>query len=240
MSTQVISSLKKNMIGVVIDGYTTQVLDSGDLVGKADTAYVNKVQTNLSKSIEQEKGERNSLINTVKGSVELLKGSLATKADKDAVQKILTELALTRIRADLETILAQHIANIHEVCVKERGLIGKEIAAFKEAATSAGEETGRKLQPVYDQFQALGNQIKAVAGTLAAIQPLQERIRGLEAGIHSLELQTTQVGGMVEMNRTLLEKIVSEQLKGFMPQIIRDVEKERKKKRNFFSRLFSG
>jgi hypothetical protein len=239
MATEVVSGLQTNWIGVVTGAFKTSVLDAGDIVGKADKSYIDQVQRILTDSIKKEGNERVTDAKTLKDRIESLNTSLAAKADKTMVQQLLAETALTRVRADLESVLSSHINKIHEACVVEHKAIEKDIGAFRNAAADAGEELRKKLQPVQDHLQALGDRVGAIAADLSTIQPLQQKIQDLRKAVADIEQHSSLVANLVAMNRESLEKLIADQLNVLMPSIIEHAEKHRKKKQTFFARLFS-
>ena len=227
MGTNVIYSLDKTL-GVVTGGNTISVPDHSDLYAKADKTYVEETIGNESK-------ERIQHDSNIRDTIKSLDGKVADKADKEAIQKILSELTLGKVKADLESLFSHHLNNIHEACVKEHISIEKDIASFKNIAANANKEVGTQLNPINSQFQHLNKKMDNILSALSSIHPIEARLKELED-------KAKEIAKVIELNKYSIEKIVSEQIKSFIPQIVSDVEqmlKSTEKPKGFFARLFS-
>jgi chromosome segregation ATPase len=210
MSTSVIYSLKKNGLGIVIDGYSTTVADSNDLAKKADTTYIRQVEVNLNNNINKERDERVRIAKLTDESIRSITNTVTGKADKQAVQNILSELALVKIKGDLDVLFSNHLKAIHETCVKEQRIIEKNTLAFQQAANSANRDVAEKLQPLKEYFKTFNEKIEAILKGQSKIVQIEGQVKVIQDNIAGLDKQVTS--GMLDLEQRI--KGLAEQLGG--------------------------
>ncbi|MFI3297845.1 MAG: hypothetical protein R3Y59_09540 [bacterium] len=231
MPTNVIHTLRYNdpMFGdsKVVGHSTTDVPSISDLDSKVGKTDFNTLAT----SVE----DISNLLNTTVESLNNAITSLNNKADKADLSNVLSQTYLNQVKQEFANILKAHIDVIQKECKKQHVILQNDIKSFSKLGDKANTELSSKFKPIDDAIKEFNLKIDYFTRTLGELEIIEKRITSAHFEIDKIHKEVD-----ILIDKAIQERIhmVVDRRFNLLSKQISDIEREQKRKKGFFERLF--